>query len=139
MLSFWDHWDGSKNKQFCLHLIFFEAFVAIWFKTFVLPDLMLFRKCIRWIEYISPLTDFMKSATLPCLISGWEELDSSMVELFWFIQTGITLCGNEIHQAPWIKENFNARWEKDGLLLFLWFLYSVNNFKIFRISELFAE
>ena len=38
--------------------------------------------------------------TLPCLISGGKELDGSMVEFLWFIQTGITLSENEIHQAP---------------------------------------
>ena len=44
-----------------------------------------------------------------------------MVELLWFIQTGTTLGGNEIHQTPCIKgksEKFNVREKLDGLSLF---------------------
>ena len=63
-----------------------------------------------------------------------------MVELLWFIQTSITLGGNEIHQAPWIKEKVNVRWEKDGLILFFYFfILFYYSFRIFRIPEFFTE
>ena len=38
-----------------------------------------------------------------------------------------------------IAEKVNVRYEKDGLLLFLSFLYSVDNFRILKIPELFTE
>ena len=86
----------------------------------------------------------MESAILPCLISSWEELDSSMVELLMFIQASITLGGNDINQAPWIKkrtitESYCKIGKKMAYLFFFLFLYSVNNFRIFRIPELFTE
>ena len=38
-----------------------------------------------------------------------------------------------------ITEKVNVRLEKDSLVQFLSFLYSVNDFRIFRIPELFTE
>ena len=68
----------------------------------------------------------MESAILPCLISSWEELDSSMVELLWFIQASITLGGNDINQAPWIKkrtitESYCKIGKKMAYLFFFYF------------------
>ena len=51
---------------------FLEAFLVIWLKNFVLLNLMLFKKCIRWIKYISPRVYFslkLSPTSRRCL--GW--------------------------------------------------------------------
>ena len=64
-----------------------------------------------------------------------------MVELLWFIQTGIFLGGYEIHQAPWEEKSQRKLMSGRKTMAYFsfLFLYSVNYYRIFRIPELFTE